>query len=175
MLDLTAFSPSRVFVIAEAGCNHNGDFALAERLVDAAAEAGADAVKFQAFRPELMITRNAPKADYQIRATGTAESQYDRLVRLRLDRDQLAGLKARAEERGLLFCASAFDEPSLDLLVELGSALLKVPSGEITNLRLLKRVGAARLPVILSTGMADAAEIVQALDAMPGPPILLLH
>lgn len=176
MFDLNAFSPSRVFVIAEAGCNHNGDFALAERLVDAAAEAGADAVKFQAFRPELMITRNAPKADYQIRATGTAESQYDRLVRLRLDREQLAVLKARAEARGLLFCASAFDHPSLDLLVDLGSEFIKVPSGEITNLPLLRRTGTAGLPVILSTGMADETEIAAALEALAkAPQVMLLH
>ncbi|MGE4552508.1 MAG: N-acetylneuraminate synthase family protein [Desulfovibrionaceae bacterium] len=176
MFDLTAFSPSRVFVIAEAGCNHNGDFALAERLVDAAAETGADAVKFQAFRAECMITRQAPKAEYQIRATGTAESQYDRLVRMQLDRDQLASLKARAEARGLLFCASAFDEPSLDLLVELGSPFIKIPSGEITNLPLLRRTGAAGLPVILSTGMADEAEIGRALEALAGArQVMLLH
>lgn len=175
-IDLNAYGPENVLVIAEAGCNHQGEPKLADALVDAAANAGADFVKFQTFDPARMIVPAAPKADYQLRATGNAESQYDRLVRLRLSRADHERLMARASERGVGFCSSVFDEPSLDLLLSLGVPLLKVPSGEITNLPLLQAVGNAGLPVILSTGMADLAEISEALEAMKNvPQVALLH
>ncbi|MGE4294010.1 MAG: N-acetylneuraminate synthase family protein, partial [Desulfovibrio sp.] len=176
MFDLSLFGPGNVFIIAEAGCNHNGDFSIAEKLVDAAVEAGADAVKFQAFQPGCMIARDAPKAEYQIKATGTAESQHDRLCRMRLDREQMTRLKARCEAHGILFCASGFDEPSVDMLVELGVEFLKIPSGELTNIPLLQHIAAKGLPVIMSTGMADEQEIAAALGALSGTPqVMLLH
>ncbi len=157
---------TRTFIIAEAGVNHNGDLELALKLVDAAAEAGADAVKFQAFRAELVATKTAPKAGYQIAATGSGESQLDMLRRLQLDDAAYRQLADRAKARALAFLCSPFDAPSVDLVLSLGVAAMKIPSGEIVNLPLLRRIGASGLPVIMSTGMAEMAEIDAAVAAL---------
>lgn len=167
-----------VFVVAEAGVNHNGDPALAARLVDAAADAGADAVKFQTFSARALVSPRAPKAAYQRETTGSGESQLDMLTRLELDREQHAALQAHAARRGLVFFSTPFDEASADLLHSLGVPLFKVPSGEITNLALLRHVAANHRPIILSTGMSTMEEVQSAVDAIReagSPPLALLH
>jgi N-acetylneuraminate synthase/N,N'-diacetyllegionaminate synthase len=167
-----------VFVVAEAGVNHNGDPALARRLVDAAAECGADAVKFQTFSVDALLTRGAPKAGYQVETTGAGESQREMLARLELSLEVLAELKDRAAKHGLIFFSAPFDEESADVLDALDVALFKVPSGEITNLPLLRHLAAKGRPIILSTGMASLAEVEQAVAAINGAgdvPLAVLH
>ena len=167
-----------VFIVAEAGVNHNGDPALARRLVDAAAECGADAVKFQTFSVDALLTREAPKAGYQVETTGAGESQREMLARLELGAGCLAELSDRAAKRGLVFFSTPFDEASADVLEALDVALFKVPSGEITNLPLLRHVAAKGRPVIVSTGMASLDEVEGALGAIRAagdPPVAVLH
>ena len=167
-----------VFIVAEAGVNHNGDPDLAGRLVDAAAECGADAVKFQTFTVDALLTREAPKAGYQVETTGAGESQREMLARLELGTDRLAELRDRAAKHGLIFFSAPFDEASADALERLDVALFKVPSGEITNLPLLRHVAAKGRPIILSTGMANLEEVEQAVAAIceaGDPPLALLH
>ena len=156
----------RVTIIAEAGVNHNGSLDLAKRLICAAAEAGADAVKFQTFKTEALVTRSAAKADYQKQATGAAESQFDMLKRLELDEAAHHALVAACRARGIAFLSTAFDFESLDLLVGLGVDVWKIPSGEITNLPFLRRIGGLRQRVILSTGMCALSEIKAARDVL---------
>jgi N,N'-diacetyllegionaminate synthase len=167
-----------VFIVAEAGVNHDGDPARARRLVDVAAECGADAVKFQTFRVDSLLTRAAPKAGYQVETTGAGESQRDMLARLELSLEVLAELKDRATKRGLVFFSAPFDEESVDVLDALGVALFKVPSGEITNLPLLRHVAAKGRPMIVSTGMSSLEEVEEAvavIRAAGDPPLALLH
>jgi N-acetylneuraminate synthase/N,N'-diacetyllegionaminate synthase len=167
-----------VFIVAEAGVNHNGEPALARRLVDAAAECGADAVKFQTFTVDALLTETAPKAGYQVETTGAGESQREMLARLELGTDRLAELRDRAAKHGLIFFSAPFDEASADALERLDVALFKVPSGEITNLPLLRHVAAKGRPIILSTGMANLEEVEQAVAAIReagDPPLALLH
>lgn len=167
-----------VFIVAEAGVNHNGDPDLARRLVDAAAEAGADAVKFQTFRTEALVSRDAPKAGYQRETTGGGESQRDMLRRLELGPDHHALLQGDCTKRGILFFSTPFDEKSADLLEALGVALFKLPSGEITNLPLLRHVARKGKPLFLSTGMSTLEEVAQAVAAIHDagdPPLALLH
>lgn len=153
-------------VIAEAGVNHNGSLELALALVDAAATAGASIVKFQTFRADDLVTPMAAKARYQVETTGAAESQHSMLRRLELTSSMHAQLVDRCAATNIEFLSSAFDLSSLDYLCELGVRRLKVPSGEITNLPYLERVGRAGLPVILSTGMATLGEVEAALDTL---------
>jgi N,N'-diacetyllegionaminate synthase len=167
-----------VFIVAEAGVNHNGDPALARRLVDAAAECRADAVKFQTFTVDALLTREAPKAGYQLETTGSGESQREMLARLELGTDRLVELRDRAAKHGLVFFSAPFDEASADALEALDVALFKVPSGEITNLPLLRHVASKGRPLILSTGMANLEEVAQAvavIRAAGDPPLALLH
>lgn len=167
-----------VFIVAEAGVNHNGDPALARQLVDVAAQAGADAVKFQTFRSESLVTRNAPKAAYQCETTGAGEGQLEMLARLELTLDQHAEIQAHCAKRGILFFSTPFDETSADVLEKLGVQLFKLPSGEITNLPLLRHVASKGKPIILSTGMSTLAEVSEAVTAIRGagdPPLALLH
>jgi N-acetylneuraminate synthase len=154
------------FIIAEAGVNHNGSLALARRLVDAAARAGADAVKFQTFRAERLATSAAPKAAYQKRTTGAHESQLMMLRRLELSEEHHRQLIAHCGRRGILFLSSPFDEESADLLDALGVPAFKVPSGEITNLPFLSHLGRKRKPVILSTGMSTLDEVRWAVETL---------
>lgn len=154
------------FVIAEAGVNHNGSAALAVRLVDAAADAGADAVKFQTFKAETLATAAAPKAAYQRRGTARGESQLDMLRKLELSEEGHRRALARAKKRGIAFLSTPFDEASADFLSRLGVALFKLPSGEITNHPLLRHVARKRKPVILSTGMSTLAEVREAVAAL---------
>lgn len=156
--------PSRAFIIAEAGVNHNGSLARALKMVDAAAAAGADAVKFQTFRAEALAARHAPKADYQ-RSRGR-ESQLDMLRRLGLSPRAHRNLLRRCRAKGIRFISSPFDIESVRLLGKLGIPVIKVPSGEITNLPYLRAVGALGRRVILSTGMSTLAEVKAAVSIL---------
>jgi N,N'-diacetyllegionaminate synthase len=159
-------TPVAVTIIAEAGVNHNGDIRLAHGLVDAAADAGADLVKFQTFSAARLVTAAARKADYQLATTDRAESQQEMIRRLELTPQMHEELIAHCERRGIRFFSSAFDLESIDLLARLGLDRFKIPSGEITNLPYLRHVGRQRLPVILSTGMATLAEVEAAMDVL---------
>lgn len=170
----------RTLIIAEAGVNHNGDMALARRLIDVAAVAGADMVKFQTFNADRLVTASAKKADYQIRSTGAAESQHEMLRRLELSREMHEELIAHCKLRGISFLSTGFDIESIDLLVDFGQNQFKIPSGEITNLPYLRHVGRLGKPVILSTGMSTMDEIAAALGILeqagtPHERITLLH
>jgi len=166
------------FVVAEAGVNHNGDLRLARQLIDAAKGAGADAVKFQTFRSEALVSRHAPKAAYQRTATSAGESQAEMLAHLELTREQHVELRDHSAKAGILFFSAPFDHASVDALAELGVGLFKVPSGEITNFPLLRQIAGKGRPVILSTGMStldEVAEAVAAIGAAGDPPLALLH
>ena len=157
---------ARCYVIAEAGVNHDGSLEQALRLVDVAADAGADAVKFQTFDADRLATREAPKARYQVETTGAAESQHAMLRRLQLDADQHRALMRRCEERGITFLSTPFDETSADLLESLGVAAFKTPSGELTNTPYLAHVARFGKPMIVSTGMATIGETESAVTAV---------
>ena len=157
---------SRTLIIAEAGVNHNGDLALARQLIDAAAVAGADLVKFQTFTADRLATRTAQKADYQNRTTTSTESQHEMLSRLELTDAMHHELIAHCATRKIGFFSTAFDIESVDLLVRHGQNHFKIPSGEITNLPYLRHIGRLGKSVILSTGMANLGEIEAAIDAL---------
>lgn len=151
------------FVIAEAGVNHNGDMALAHELIDAAADAKADAVKFQTFRAIDLATADAKQAEYQHKNSRVKESQLEMLKRLEIKFDQHQSLIDHCHRRQIQFLSTAFDTTSLDFLISLDLPVLKCPSGEITNAPLLWRMAQSGRPVILSTGMCDLKDIAQAL------------
>jgi N-acetylneuraminate synthase len=156
-----------VFVIAEAGVNHNGSLERALKLVEVAASAGADAVKFQTFRAAALATKAAPKAAYQAAATGAGENQFEMLKRLELGIEAHWRLLEHCRQLGIEFMSTAFDEESLDFLVrELGVKRLKSPSGDLTNGPYLLRLARAGLPVVLSTGMTELSEIEDALAVL---------
>lgn len=154
------------FVIAEAGVNHNGDVNLAHRLIDAAASARVDAVKFQTFDPSSLAAPEAPTAEYQRRATGALTSQREMLQSVALGRESFAALKAHAEDVGITFLSSPFDYGSADLLDEIGVAAFKIPSGEVTNTPFLEHVARKGKPMLVSTGMCDMLETAAAVDAI---------
>lgn len=169
-----------VLIIAEAGVNHNGDLSMAYRLIDAAAAAGADMVKFQTFSAERLVTPDAPKAGYQTLAAGDRESQFAMLRRLELTREMHVALMGRCDAQGIRFFSTAFDAQSADMLVQLGLERFKIPSGEITNLPYLRHIGRFAKPIILSTGMATLGEIEAALEVLeaagtPRQRITILH
>ncbi|NQT06206.1 MAG: N-acetylneuraminate synthase [Candidatus Omnitrophica bacterium] len=157
-----------IFIIAEAGVNHNGDLGIAMRMVNAAYDAGADAVKFQTFRAERIVSRFASKAEYQKRSTNGRESHLDMLKRLELDIDAHRELMNYCTKKGILFLSSPFDIESVERLEELGLKIYKIPSGEITNFPFLKRIGSLNKKVILSTGMSELREVAKALDILKG-------
>lgn len=154
---------NKVFIIAEAGVNHNGSLLLAKKLVDHALEAGADAVKFQTFRAENIVTRTAEKAKYQIDNMGTDESQYEMLKRLELSRNVHEKLYSYCNRKNILFLSTPFDKESADFLGDLGVSMFKIPSGEITNKPLIKNIAQKRKPIILSTGMSYLGEVERAI------------
>lgn len=157
----------RVFIIAEAGVNHNGNIELAKKLIDVASSAGADAVKFQSFKAENLVTKNAKKAEYQINNMNNKEvSQYQMIKNLELDYKDHQVLKSYAESKNIIFLSSPFDLESIDLLNNLGMEIFKIPSGEITNIPYLKKIGSMKKKVILSTGMATLGEIELALKIL---------
>jgi len=157
---------NRTFIIAEAGVNHNGNLDMALQMVNVAAAAGADAVKFQTFKAEKIITVNAPKARYQMETTESAESQLEMIRKLELDEPAHKTLLNHCQEKGIQFLSTPFDLESIDLLDRLGLNIFKIPSGDITNLPYLRKLGALNKQLILSTGMADLGEIEDALGVL---------
>ena len=153
-------------IIAEAGVNHNGDLNLAKQLIDAAATAGADIVKFQTFNANRLVTRTAKKADYQEQTTNSEETQHDMLRRLELTEPMHHELIAYCKTRNIVFLSTGFDIESVDLLVRLGQECFKIPSGEITNLPYLRHIGQLCKTVILSTGMATMGDVEAAIDVL---------
>jgi N,N'-diacetyllegionaminate synthase len=171
---------NRTLIIAEAGVNHNGDLELARQLIYAAAEAGADLVKFQTFNADRQVTRTARKADYQTQTTDSKESQHEMLRRLELTAEMHKELIAHCAASNIGFFSTGFDIESVDLLVSLGQDRFKIPSGEITNLPYLRHIGRLGKPVIFSTGMATMGEIEAAIDVLeqsgtPRADITVLH
>jgi N,N'-diacetyllegionaminate synthase len=169
-----------VFIIAEAGVNHNGSIELAYKLIDVAAMSGANAIKFQTFKAESLVTRDAKKADYQKQIGNTDDSQFDMLKKLELDLDEHKNLIDYCNKKGIIFLSSPFDIESINLLSELNLQIYKVPSGEITNLPYLRHVGLMNKEVILSTGMSNLKEIGNALKILvnagtPKEKITVLH
>lgn len=156
-------SKNNTFIIAEAGVNHNGDPNMAFNLVDVAVSAGADAIKFQTFKTEKLVSRTAPKAAYQIKHTGTKSSQYEMLKQLELSNELHYELQSYCIKRGIQFLSTAFDEGSLDFLCNMGIPFFKVPSGELTNLPLLWKFAHIGKPLVVSTGMASLSEVEAAL------------
>ncbi len=157
---------NRTFIIAEAGVNHNGSIELAKKLIDVAKEAGVDAVKFQTFKAEAIISADAPKADYQKITTHPTESQFEMIKKLQLDEDAHKELFDYCKQKGITFLSSPFDLNSIKFLNSLGLNIFKISSGEITNLPYLRRIGALRKKIILSTGMADLEEIGNAINVL---------
>ncbi|MGM9967100.1 MAG: N-acetylneuraminate synthase [Rummeliibacillus sp.] len=157
---------SKVFIIAEAGVNHNGDLEIAKRLIDVAVSAGVDAVKFQTFKAEKLVSKEAEKAEYQIAVTGNTETQYQMLKKLELSNSMHKDLITYCKEKDILFLSTPFDLESIDYLVNIGIPIMKIPSGEITNYPYLKRIGQTGKPVILSTGMSTLEEVKKAIKVL---------
>jgi N,N'-diacetyllegionaminate synthase len=170
----------RTLIIAEAGVNHNGDLSLAKHLIDAAATAGADLVKFQTFKADHIATSTAKKADYQRQTKDSTESQHAMLRRLELTEATHHKLIAHCATCNIGFFSTGFDIESVDLLVSLGQECFKIPSGEINNLPYLRYIGQLGKTVILSTGMATLGEIEEAIDVLeqagtPRAKLTVLH
>jgi len=156
----------KTFIIAEAGVNHNGSLKLAQRLVDVAVEAGANAVKFQTFKAENVISKFAQMAEYQKKNLGVEKSQLEMVKELELSFDDFVELKNYCDKKGIMFLSTPFDIESARFLKDLGLEIFKIPSGEITNYPLLREIGSYGKKIILSTGMADLGEIENALDVL---------
>jgi N-acetylneuraminate synthase/N,N'-diacetyllegionaminate synthase len=155
-----------VYIIAEAGVNHNGDIRLAKKLIEAAKYAGADAVKFQTFKTEKIIGKYAQKAEYQVDNTGSSESQFEMVKKLELSYDQFTELKNYCDEKEITFISTPDETDSLDYLADIGVPLIKIGSTEVTNLKFLKEISKKDLPIILSTGMSTLGEVELALDTI---------
>ncbi len=155
-----------VFIIAEAGVNHNGSLELAKKLIDFASSSGADAIKFQTFKAKNLLTKKAQKANYQIATTDKDESQYEMLKNLELNADDHNELINYCNKKKIFFISSPFDQESIELLNNLRLKIFKIPSGEITNLPYLREIGKLNKKVILSTGMSDIYEIEKALSIL---------
>ena len=155
-----------VFIIAEAGVNHNGSLELAKKLIDFASSSGADAIKFQTFKAKNLLTKKAQKANYQIATTDKDESQYEMLKNLELNADDHNELINYCNKKKIFFISSPFDQESIELLNNLRLKIFKIPSGEITNLPYLREIGRLNKKVILSTGMSDIYEIEKALSIL---------
>ncbi len=170
----------RTLIIAEAGVNHNGDIKMAKTLIDVAADSGADLVKFQTFKADRLVSERAEKADYQIAATNSSESQHDMLRKLELTESMHHELIAHCASKKIGFFSTGFDIESLNLLIRLGQNLFKIPSGEITNLPYLRHIGKLNATVILSSGMSNMNEIDAAIKVLeesgtPRSKITVLH
>lgn len=168
----------RIFIIAEAGVNHNGDINIAKKLVDVASEAGADAVKFQTFKADKLVCKNAKKAEYQIETTNNSESQYEMLKKLELTEQMHRELMNYCDKKGIMFLSTPFDIESVRFLSDLGINTFKVPSGEITNFPYLREIARQQKNVILSTGMSSIEEVKAAVGVLKNngtKNIILLH
>lgn len=156
----------KVFIIAEAGVNHNGSIEIAKKMIEAAKDSGADAIKFQTFVAHRLVSKFAPKAEYQEKTTKKGESQFDMIKKLEIDTERHKELIKYCKEKDIVFLSSPFDCESIDLLSSLGLEILKIPSGEMTNLPYLKKIGSLRKKIIMSTGMSNLDEIKLALDIL---------
>ena len=170
----------KTLIIAEAGVNHNGDIELAKKLIDVAADAGADLVKFQTFSAGRLVTQSASKAEYQVLSTDKIESQHEMLRKLELTESMHHELINHGTNRKIGFFSTGFDIESINFLASLGQELFKIPSGEITNLTFLQHIGGLGKKVLLSTGMSNMHEVAAALDALqlagtPKNRITVLH
>ena len=167
------------YIVAEAGVNHNGDVDQAHRLIDAAAQAGADAVKFQSFVTEEVIIPDVPKARYQVETTGEPGSQYAMLKSLELTPEEHASLKAHCEEAGILYLCTPYEEQSVDMLDGMDVAAFKIASTDTTNIPLLRYIAGKGRPVVLSTGMSTLSEVEEAVNTLLGGglegKVVLLH
>ena len=166
------------FIIAEAGVNHNGDPELAHQLIDVASEAGADAIKFQTFKAENLVTPYAEKAEYQKKNDSSAGTEYQMLKNLELAESDFKKLSEYSQKKGLIFLSTAFDEESIDVLIRLTVPAFKIPSGEITNFPCIRKIAREKRPVILSTGMStldEVREAVRCLQQNGCRDIILLH
>jgi N,N'-diacetyllegionaminate synthase len=169
---------SKVFVIAEAGVNHNGDLDIAKQLIDAASEAGADAVKFQTYKTEQLVCKTAKKAEYQLKTTEKSETQYDMLKKLELTEYMHKELMDYCDKKNIMFLSTPFDIGSIKLLSRLGIQMFKIPSGEITDMPYLREVARQKKKIILSTGMSSMDEVkaaVKVLKDSGANDIILLH
>ena len=169
---------NKIFIIAEAGVNHNGDIEIAQKLVDAAVAAGADAVKFQTFKAENLVCREAKKAEYQMETTDRDESQFAMLKRLELTRDMHEKLMNYCEQKRIMFLSTPFDIDSLYYLVSCGLTIIKIPSGEITNYPLLREAARTGKKIILSSGMSTLDEVRNAMEVLQEngcPDLTVLH
>ena len=158
----------RAYIIAEAGVNHNGDIKIAYKLAEAAKESGADAVKFQTFKTRKLVSRMAPKADYQKKETSENESQEDMLKKLELSDEEHMKLKKYCDSIGIQYLSTPFDEESVDFLNRMELPVMKIPSGEITNWPLLVRIAKTERKIVLSTGMSSLDEIQAAIKVLEG-------
>lgn len=170
---------SSIFIIAEAGVNHNGSLELARQLIDKAAWAGVDAVKFQSFKASKLLTRDTPKASYQKKTTA-GDSQFEMIQKLELNYEDHIVLRDYTLEKGLEFMSTPFDHDSIDLLAEIGVKRYKVGSGDLTNVPYLRHMASKKLPIILSTGMAEMYEIRHAVKTIistgfPKENLTILH
>ncbi|EAH7178279.1 N,N'-diacetyllegionaminate synthase [Campylobacter coli] len=156
----------KALIIAEAGVNHNGDLNLAKKLIEVAAKSGADFVKFQSFKAELCVSKNAKKAAYQLKTTAKDESQLEMIKKIELDFNAHQLLISHAKQCGIAFLSTPFDLESIELLDDLGLEVFKIPSGEITNLPYLKKIAKLNKKIILSTGMSNLGEIEAALEIL---------
>lgn len=159
-------SNRHTYIIAEAGVNHNGSLRLAKKLVDKAVWAGADCVKFQTFNSKKLVSKNAPKADYQKKTTGNTENQLDMLKKLELTPKQFINLKDYCQKKGIAFLSTPFDLESINFLASIGLKTWKIPSGEITNYPYLRTIGKRKETVIMSTGMSSIAEVKNAIAVL---------
>lgn len=157
---------SKTFIIAEAGVNHNGSLEIAKKMVEVAKECGADAIKFQTFKTENVVSKFAPKAEYQKLTTSAEETQFDMIKKLELSFEDFKELKDYCDKIGIIFMSTPFDFESIEFLDSIGMEIFKIPSGEITNLPYLEKIGRLKKKVVLSTGMADLGEIEDALDIL---------
>lgn len=157
---------SKIFIIGEAGVNHNGDINLAYQLIDIAVQAGVDAIKFQTWKTELLLTRQVKKADYQIDSTGSDESQFDMIKKLELPFSDFLKLKQYCDLKGIIFLSSSSDFESVDYLINIGLEILKLSSADLTNYPYLKYIAKYNKEVILSTGMANMQEVQAAIDVL---------
>jgi N,N'-diacetyllegionaminate synthase len=153
----------KVFIIAEAGVNHNGSLEIAKKLIDVSSLAGADAVKFQTFKADSLVTATASRAEYQIANTGTHESQLEMLEKLELSPEMHGELSSYCQKKNIIFMSTPFDEESVDLLDKLGMEIFKISSGEITNKPLIQHIASKMKPIILSTGMSYLGEVEKAI------------
>lgn len=168
----------KIFVIAEAGVNHNGDIEIAKRLIDVACDSGADAVKFQTFRVENLVCKNTKKAKYQLETTDQSKTQYEMLKKLELTEQMHKELIDYCVKKNIMFLSTPFDLESINLLSKLGMHIYKIPSGEITDLPYLRQIAKQRKKVILSTGMSSMDEVKTAVSVLKSngtKDITLLH